>query len=177
MLKLRKLEKCGIDGELVKFKMGLEIDEEIDNKFEIIDSTITDYGDLVYYEKNSQGIYEIGLNEDGGKGRWWSSNPDTIKRYLGIELIMITLYQKGCISGEVAYIPREEALKYVPEGFIFENDYVRYINLQDAWDRAERLKEEHEENERLYKERKISYEQYKEVWPKYNIWSLHDLEF
>lgn len=171
-LKLERLHATIIENGIPYYNMELVTTDKVKKDFVKKGSTQTEDGEI-YYSQNSQNIYEIGLNANDG---WWSSNPDTVKEYLGIELFMVTIREETSMTPCMYYLTLDDAKKLLPKGFIIENGYVKDIDPETPKARQKAIKKELEENEQLWKERKIDYSQYISTKHKYG-WDIHSIDF
>ncbi len=171
-LKLERLYATIIKNGIPYYNMELITTDKVKKDFTKKGSTQTEDGEI-YYSQNSQNIYEIGLNASDG---WWSSNPDTVKEYLGIELFKVTIREETSMTPCMYYLTLEDAKKLLPAGFKIENGYVKDIDPETAKARQEAIKKELEENEELWRKRQISYSQYTSLKHKY-LWDTHSIDF
>lgn len=171
-LKLERLHATIIENGTVKYEMELVTSEKVKKDFVTKELAQTENGEF-YYSQNSQNIYEIGLNANNG---WWSSNPDAIKKYLGIELFMVSIREEESHTPCVYYLTLEDAKKLLPVGFKIENGYVVDKNPETPKERQKSIQKELKENEELWQKRQISFSQYISTKHKYS-WDTHSIDF
>lgn len=118
-LRIEKIQPITYENGRAYCVLDLVSNEEEKRDYIRVADATTEDNCLVYCDVNSQGIYNIGLYEDAGEGRWWSSNPETIEHYLGIKVVRVY------INNALSYLSLDDFLKVMPEGYeLLRDGYI-----------------------------------------------------